>query len=103
MPNKYNGNEPDIIRNTDDEDTMLLPNGLDNIPASRPKNDLPPLRKNIHRPSSQDSGVTQNQQSAPQFSQSNQPPQFPQGGQPPQFPHNAPPQQQYQPQQNTNR
>ena len=90
MPNKYNGNEPDNIRNTDDEDTMLLPNGLDNIPASRPKNELPPLRKNLHRTPSQNNGVPQNQQSAPQF---------PQGSQPPQFPHSTPPQQQYQPQQ----
>lgn len=91
MPNRHNGIEPGNIRNTDDEDTMLLPNGLDNIPSARPKNDLPPLRKNIHRPPSQNSGTQQNQQT---------PPQFPQSGQPPQFPHSAPsPQQQYQPQQ----
>ncbi|MCR5599732.1 MAG: LCP family protein [Ruminococcus sp.] len=86
MPNRFNGNEPDNIRNTDDEDTMLLPNGLDSFPSSEPKRELPPLRKNINRPNSQNNGGQSYQQT---------PPHFPQSGQPPQFPQSAPPQQQY--------
>jgi len=89
MPNRYNGNEPDNIRNTDDEDTMLLPDGLDSFPAAEPpKRELPPLRKNINRAPSQNN--------SPRSAQQTPPPHFPQSGQPPKFPQSAPPPQQQQ-------
>ena len=84
MPNRHNGKEPDNIRNTDDEDTMLLPDGLQNLSSSAPKRELPPLRRKINRPPTQNSGPQSYQQA---------PPQFPQSGQPPQFPKSAPQQQ----------
>ena len=90
MPNRYNGRDEDNIPNTDNEDTMLLPNGAGSY--SSPKQELPPLRRVNRRSTSQTGGGTSQQ--APRFPQSGQPPQFPHSEQPPQFPHSAPPPQQ---------
>ena len=91
MPNRYNGRDEDNIPNTDNEDTMLLPGGM-NPYGAPPKQELPPLRRVNRRSTSsqQNSGASQQ---PPQFPQSGQPPQFPRSEQPPLFPHSAPPQQ----------
>ncbi len=80
MPNRYNGKEPDNIRNTDDEDTMLLPDGLDSYPA--PKHELPPLRKLNRRPPSEGNSGQAYTENPPQFPQSGRPPRIPKISQP---------------------
>ena len=89
MPNRYNGRDEDNIPNTDNQDTMLLPNGVSGYSAP-PKQELPPLRR-VNRRAASQSGSSAPQQQAPRFPQSGQPPQFPHSEQPPQFPHSAPP------------
>ncbi|MGN0615202.1 LCP family protein [Ruminococcus flavefaciens] len=89
MPNRYNGRDEDNIPNTDNQETMLLPNGVSGY-TSPPKQELPPLRRVNRRSASQPSAGGTSQQ-APRFPQSGQPPQFPHSEQPPQFPHSAPP------------
>ena len=87
MSNRYNGRDTDEIQNTDNEDTVLLPNDLEGY--SSPKSDLPPLRKVNRR------GTAQSQQpQAPGYQSTGAPPQFPKTGQPPQFPQTTPPPQQ---------
>ncbi|WP_297955241.1 LCP family protein [uncultured Ruminococcus sp.] len=94
MPNRYNGREPDNIRNTDDEDTMLLPGGIENY--SEPRSSLPPLKKVNRRSNTPTANKPSTAQApAPQFPHTEQPPQFPKTQQPPQFPQSsAPPTQQ---------
>ncbi|MDD7516973.1 LCP family protein [Ruminococcus flavefaciens] len=90
MPNRYNGKDHDNIRNTDDEDTMLLPDGLNDLNEYRqPHSELPPLRKVNHNPPhpQQKNGERVYTQNAPQFPQSGQPPQFPHSSAPPPPPH----------------
>lgn len=86
MPNRYNGKDHDEIKNTDDEDTMLLPDDLNDYRAYRqPNQELPHLRRvssNSPRPQ---------QKNGERVYTSNDPPQFPQSGQPPQFPHSSAP------------
>lgn len=86
MPNRYNGKDHDEIKNTDDEDTMLLPDDLNDYRAYRQSNQaLPHLRRvgsNAPRPQ---------QKNGERVYTSNDPPQFPQSGQPPQFPHSSAP------------
>lgn len=86
MSNRYNDN--DNIQNTDNEDTVLLPNDLEGYGA--PKSDLPPLRKVNRRASSQAPQQSVKPQS-PQYSSNDTPPQFPKTGQPPRFPQSTPP------------
>lgn len=93
MPNRYTGRDNDNIRNTDNEDTVLLPNGVDTS-YEPPKQELPPLRKvNRRSTTAQQNGGQVS--TPPQFPQSGQPPQFPHSEQPPQFPHTTPPPPQY--------
>lgn len=89
MPNRYNGRDEDNIPNTDNEDTMLLPNGANSYSAP-PKQELPPLRRVNRRSTSQQNSSGASQQPL-HFPQSGQPPKFPNSEQPPQFPHSAPP------------
>ena len=92
MSNRYNGRDHDDIQNTDNEDTVLLPNDLEGYDA--PKSDLPPLRKVNRRPAAGSQQPTA-QPKSPQYRQSTgAPPQFPKTEQPPQFPHTTPPPQQ---------
>jgi LCP family protein required for cell wall assembly len=93
MPNRYNGRDEDNIPNTDNEDTMLLPGGV-NPYSAPPKQELPPLRRVNRRSTSSQQSSSGASQQPPHFPQSGQPPQFPRSEQPPQFPHSAPPQQQ---------
>ena len=76
MPYRYNGRESDNIKNTDDEDTMLIPNGIPDAPP--PQSELPPLKRVNRRAGSS----TQR----PRTDYTADPPQFPQSGRPPVLP-----------------
>lgn len=89
MPNRYKGKEPDNIRNTDNEDTILIPDGIDSYPDARA--DLPPLRKTGSRTSRPKSSWQLDDRALQTNNSVQQRPQ-----QPPQFPHSSrPPQQHY--------
>ena len=88
MSNRYNDRENDNIQNTDNEDTVLLPNDLEGY--GTPKSDLPPLRKVNRRASTQAPQQSVKPQS-PQYRSTDAPPQFPKTGQPPRFPQSTPP------------
>ncbi|WP_295072941.1 LCP family protein [Ruminococcus sp.] len=86
MPNRYNGKNHDEIKNTDDEDTMLLPDDLNDYRQyQQPRQELPHLRKVGSTPQ------RPQQKNGERVYTSNDPPQFPQSGQPPQFPHSSAP------------
>ena len=86
MPNRYNGKNHDEIKNTDDEDTMLLPDDLNDYRQyQQPRPELPHLRKVGSTPQ------RPQQKNGERVYTSNDPPQFPQSGQPPQFPHSSAP------------
>ncbi|SHM33664.1 LCP family protein [Ruminococcus flavefaciens] len=86
MPNRYNGKDHDEIRNTDDEDTMLLPDDLNDYREyQQRRQELPPLRKKVNTPPrpQQKNGERVYTSNAPQFPQSGPPPQFPHSSAPP--------------------
>jgi LCP family protein required for cell wall assembly len=86
MPNRYNGKDHDEIRNTDDEDTMLLPDDLNDYREyQQPRQELPHLKRVNSAPPrpQQKNGERVYTSNAPQFPQSGQPPQFPQSTAPP--------------------
>ena len=94
MPNRYKGKEPDNIRNTDNEDTMLIPDGIDSYPDAH--SDLPPLRKTGSRTSRPRSSWQLDDRAQQQTDNSvQQRPQYRREQQPPQFPHSSRPPQQY--------
>ena len=89
MPNRYNGKDHDEIKNTDDEDTMLLPDDLNDYRAYRqPNQELPHLRRvssNAPRPQQKNGErvYSQNSGYSSQAGQSAPPPQFPHSTAPP--------------------
>ncbi|MBR6966903.1 MAG: LCP family protein [Ruminococcus sp.] len=78
MPYRYNGRESDNIKNTDDEDTMLIPGGF---PDEPPRSELPQLKRINRRAGSA--------KQKPKTDYTADPPQFPQSGKPPAIPQPA--------------